>query len=220
MSGIDATGQQVRRAQNLYDICYKCHADNNVIPALHITRQIDQFNTRVEFDLANPSFHPVASTGVNLEVPSLLSPYTVRSVISCTDCHNNNDPLGPSGPHGSSFEFLLERNYITLDFTHENPSTYALCYKCHSRQSILGDRSFAKHKEHIQDEKTPCSACHDPHGISNTQGNPINNSHLINFDLNIVSPNNQGRLQFEDLGRFAGQCYLKCHNEDHDPKKY
>ena len=220
VSGIDATGQQVRRAQNLYDICYKCHADYNVIPTLRLTRQIDQFNTRLEFDLANPSFHPVASAGVNLEVPSLLSPYTVRSVISCTDCHNNNDSLGPKGPHGSSFEFLLERNYITLDFTHENPSTYALCYKCHSRQSILGDRSFAKHKEHIQDENTPCSACHDPHGISNTQGNPINNSHLINFDLEIVRPDSRGRLQFEDLGRFAGQCYLNCHGKEHSPKRY
>ena len=220
VSGIDATGQQVRRAQNLYDICYKCHADNFVIPALRITRQIDQFNTRLEFDLANPSFHPVASTGVNLEVPSLLSPYTVRSVISCTDCHNNNDSLGPRGPHGSSFEFLLERNYITLDFTPENPSTYALCYKCHSRQSILEDRSFAKHKEHIQDENIPCSACHDPHGISNTQGNPINNSHLINFDIEIVGPDSRGRLQFEDRGRFAGQCYLNCHGKEHSPERY
>ena len=220
VSGIDATGQQVRRAQNLYDICYKCHADNFVITARRITRQIDQLNTRLEFDLANPSFHPVASTGVNLEVPSLLSPYAVRSVISCTDCHNNDDSLGPSGPHGSSFEFLLERNYITLDFTQENPSTYALCYKCHSRQSILGDQSFAKHKEHIQDEQTPCSACHDPHGISNTQGNPVNNSHLINFDLGIVSPDNRGRLQFEDLGRFAGQCYLNCHGKEHSPQRY
>ncbi len=220
VSGIDATGQQVRKAQNLSAICYKCHADYNVIPTLRITRQIDQFDTRVEFDLANPSFHPVESTGVNLEVPSLLSPYTVRSIISCTDCHNNNDSLGPSGPHGSNFEFLLERNYITLDFTHENPSTYALCYRCHSRQSILGDQSFTKHKEHIQDEKTPCSACHDPHGISNTQGNPINNSHLINFDLEIVRPDNRGRLQFEDRGRFAGQCYLNCHGKEHSPERY
>ena len=219
VSGIDATGQQVRRAQNLYDICYKCHADNFVIPALRITRQIDQFNTRLEFDLANPSFHPVASTGVNLEVPSLLSPYTERSVISCTDCHNNNDSLGPNGPHGSSFEFLLERNYITLDLTYENPSTYALCYKCHSRDSILGDQSFAKHKEHIQDEKTPCSACHDPHGISNTQGNPVNNGHLINFDVKIVSQDSGGRLQFEDLGRFTGQCYLNCHGKEHSPEE-
>jgi predicted CXXCH cytochrome family protein len=220
VSGIDAAGQQVRRAQNLYAICYKCHAEYNLIPTLRITRQIDQFNTRLEFNLANPSFHPVESAGVNLEVPSLLSPYTVSSIISCIDCHNNSDEMGPKGPHGSSFEYLLERNYITLDFTDENPSTYALCYKCHSRQSILDNQSFSKHKEHIQDARTPCSACHDPHGISNTQGSPINNSHLINFDLKIVGPDSRGRLQFDDLGRFAGQCYLNCHGKEHSPERY
>jgi formate-dependent nitrite reductase cytochrome c552 subunit len=220
VSGIDAAGQQVRRAQNLYAICYKCHGDYGVIPTFRITRQIDQFSTRMEFNFANPSFHPVESAGVNLEVPSLLSPYTVNSLISCTDCHNNNDAMGPKGPHGSSYEYLLERKYITLDLTEENPSTYALCYKCHSRQSIMDNQSFAKHKEHIQDEKTPCSACHDPHGISNTQGNPISNSHLINFDLKIVSADSGGRLQFDDLGRFTGQCYLNCHGKEHSPAMY
>jgi predicted CXXCH cytochrome family protein len=221
VSGKDAAGRWVRKARNLYAICYKCHAQyNKVYPTLNIARQIDQFDTRLEFNLANPSFHPVESRGVNLQVPSLLSPYTVNSLINCTDCHNNDDPMGPKGPHGSSFEYLLERNYITLDFTEENPSTYALCYKCHSRQSILDDQSFAKHKEHIQDEKTPCSACHDPHGISNTQGNPINNSNLINFDLKIVSPDSRGRLQFTDQGTFRGQCFLNCHGKEHSPLRY
>jgi len=221
VSGKDAAGRHVRRARSLYAVCYKCHAEyNKVKSTLNIARQIDQFNTRLQFNLANPSFHPVESRGVNLEVPSLLSPYTVKSLIYCTDCHNNDDAMGPRGPHGSSIEYLLERNYITLDFTEENPSTYALCYKCHSRQSILGNQSFAQHKEHIQDQKTPCSACHDPHGISNTQGNPVNNSHLINFDLKIVSPNSRGKLQYVDQGKFAGQCFLNCHGKEHDPERY
>jgi len=220
VSGKDAAGQQVQRARELYAVCYKCHAEYKAISTMNIARQIDQFNTRLEFNLANPSFHPVESRGVNLDVPSLLSPYTVNSLIYCTDCHNNDDPMGPKGPHGSSFEYLLERKYITLDYTEEDPSTYALCYKCHSRQSILADQSFAKHKEHIQDEKTPCSACHDPHGISNTQGNPINNSHLINFDLKIVSPNSRDIVQYVDEGRFAGQCYLNCHGKEHGPESY
>jgi len=221
VSGIDAAGQQVQRAQTLYAICYKCHADNNVITALTISRQIQQLNTRLEFDLANPSFHPVASRGKNLDVPSLISPYTEQSLIFCTDCHNNDDSLGPAGPHGSSFEFLLERNYITLDLTPENPSAYALCYKCHSRDNILANQSFARHKEHIQDERAPCAACHDPHGISNTQGNSFNNSHLINFDVTIVGPVGPGiPLRFEDQGRFAGQCYLTCHGIVHSPGQY
>jgi predicted CXXCH cytochrome family protein len=220
VSGINVAGKQVPKAQTLAGICYKCHTEFNVIPTLRISRKIDQFNTRLEFDLANPSFHPVGFKGVNREVPSLLSPYTVNSVISCLDCHNNDDPMGPQGPHGSSFEYLLERNYITTDFTEETPSTYALCYKCHSRQSILGNQSFARHKEHIQDEKTPCAACHDPHGISNTQGNSINNSNLINFDVKIVEPDSRGRLKFTDQGRFRGQCFLNCHGKEHSPLRY
>ena len=185
-----------------------------------ITRQIDQLNTRLEFDPANPSFHPLESAGINPDVPSLLSPLTITSTISCIDCHNTDNPNGPLGPHGSTFEFLLERNYVTFDNTSESSSNYAMCYKCHSRSSILGDQSFTEHKEHIVDKNTPCSVCHDPHGISSTQGNSFNNSHLINFDITVVRPDGQGRLQFEDLGRFAGQCFLTCHGEVHSPERY
>jgi predicted CXXCH cytochrome family protein len=220
VTGIDSGGIQVDRAQNLYEICFKCHADNNVINALPITRQIDQLNTRLEFDLGNPSFHPVESVGVNPDVPSLLQPFTRTSIISCTDCHNSDDPNLVQGPHGSSFRFLLERNYETLDFTQETSSTYALCYKCHSRSSILNDESFSEHNKHIVEENTPCSICHDPHGISSTQGNSFNNSHLINFDLTVVRPDGQGRIQFEDLGRLTGQCFLNCHGEEHSPEGY
>ena len=187
---------------------------------LPITRQIDQLNTRLEFDLSNPSFHPVEYQGVNPDVPSLLQPYSITSIISCIDCHNNNDSNGPRGPHGSSFEFLLEREYRTLDYTPESSLNYALCYKCHSRDSILNNQSFSKHSLHIVDQRTPCSACHDAHGISSLKGNPVNNSHLINFDLTIVNRNSLGRLEFDDLGRLTGQCFLYCHGKEHNPESY
>jgi predicted CXXCH cytochrome family protein len=220
VTGIDAGGLQVPEAQSLYEICFKCHADNNVTNRLPITRQLDQLNTRLEFDPANPSFHPVESAGANPDVPSLLSPLTNASTISCIDCHNSDNPNGPLGPHGSTFEFLLERNYVTLDNSTESSSNYAICYKCHSRSSILGDQSFSEHNKHIVEENTPCSVCHDPHGISNTQGNSFNNSHLINFDITVVRPDGQGRLQFEDLGRLTGQCSLNCHGKEHSLEGY
>ena len=220
VSGIDSGGMQVDRAQYLYEICYKCHADYSMVTTLPITRQIDQLNTRMEFDLGNPSFHPVEFQGVNPDVPSLLQPYSTTSIISCTDCHNTDDTFGPTGPHGSNFQFILERNYQTMDYTRESPSSYGLCYKCHSRTSILNNQSFSDHCQHIVNEDTPCSACHDPHGISSLQGSPFNNSHLINFDLTIVSPNAQGRLEFQDLGRLAGQCFLNCHGKEHNPTSY
>ncbi|MCK5308938.1 MAG: hypothetical protein KAJ73_10025, partial [Zetaproteobacteria bacterium] len=66
----------------------------------------------------------------------------------------------------------------------------------------------------------PCSACHDPHGISATQGNALNNTHLINFDVNIVSPNTALELEFVDLGTYTGSCSLSCHGVDHDNRTY
>ena len=112
------------------------------------------------------------------------------------------------------------REYRTLDNTPESPSNYALCYSCHSRDSILGDESFAEHDKHIREEETPCSVCHDPHGVSAVQGNPTNNSHLINFDTVVVRPNSLGDLRFEDRGRYAGSCDLSCHGSDHQDKEY
>ncbi len=219
VTGIDLAGLQVDPAPDLYQICFKCHADNNVIAVLNITRQILQLNTRLEFNPGNPSYHPVAAPGVNPDVPSLIPPLTTASLIFCTDCHNNSDPAGPRGPHGSDFAPLLELNYVTADNTAESAAAYALCYNCHSRASILGNDSFSLHNFHIVGQNAPCSACHDPHGISNTQGNAVNNTHLINFDITIVAPNG-GTLAFVDQGRFTGNCTLLCHGEGHNNETY
>jgi hypothetical protein len=146
-------------------------------------------------------------------------------MMTCTDCHNSDQArsaggAGPEGPHGSSFAPILVRNYATIDNTPESASNYALCYGCHSQDSILNDDSFREHDKHIRGEDTPCNACHDPHGISATQGNSTNNSHLINFDTSIVFPNQNGLLRFVDNGQFAGSCDLLCHGEDHDNFDY
>ena len=83
----------------------------------------------------------------------------------------------------------------------------------------MNNESFEDHKKHIK--KASCSVCHDPHGISSVQGNSTNNSNLINFDTTVVFPDPQtGRLEFEDLGLFRGQCYLECHNKKHSPRDY
>jgi hypothetical protein len=164
------------------------------------------------------SYHPVEVAGKNPDVPSLLVPYTTSSLIYCTDCHNSDSGpkaggVGPNGPHGSLWSPILERQAATSDFTTESPQAYALCYKCHNRNSILSDQSFSRHRLHVVDKQTPCTACHDSHGTAMS-------THLINFDRTIVFSNNQGILRFEDMGRFAGGCYLRCHNIDHNPKKY
>ena len=225
VKGISASGAPVAAASFTYEICFKCHADNNMLSFAAISRQFPQINTRREFDLGNPSYHPLAGVGRNPNVPSLSPPYTVNSIISCADCHASDDSpaaggAGSSGPHGSRNRFLLERNYTVADNTTETSHEYALCYKCHDRNILLGDASGFPHQRHLVRVRAPCAACHDPHGVNAGQGNIVSNSHLINFDLGIVRPNRDGALRFEDEGTFRGRCYLKCHNNEHRPRSY
>ncbi|MFI4979260.1 MAG: cytochrome c3 family protein [Nevskiales bacterium] len=158
-------------------------------------------------------------------MPSLIAPWTTASTVKCSDCHNNNagpgaGGTGPKGPHGSTYPTLLERQYLKASNTAESAASYALCYKCHNRTSILGNTTFKQHNMHISGEHTPCNACHDPHGISGTQGNATNNSKLINFDTTIVKPSSGGLLKFVSTGTNKGSCYLTCHGENHNPLSY
>ena len=220
VSGVTASGGFTQQAQFEYEVCYKCHADNPNRIESNITRAITQTNVRLEFDQGNPSYHPVAELGINQFVPSLIEPLSVSSMIYCTDCHNSDTKSRAKGPHGSSYPPILAYNYEMDDFTKESQFAYELCYKCHSRNSILDNESFPKHSLHLEDE-IPCSACHDAHGISLAQGDSTNNSHLINFDISIVSSDStNGLLQFEDTGVFSGRCFLKCHNKEHSPLSY
>lgn len=213
--GINQAGNPVDPIQYAYELCYRCHADSPSKPASHTNRQTPQNNVRLEFDPANPSHHGVNSAGTNPNVPSLIPPLTELSIIYCTDCHGSDGSGSPSGPHGSIFQSQLKYRYQTEDYTVESASAYELCYKCHSRTSILNDESFDDHDKHIRDLRTPCNACHDPHGISHTQGNSTNNAHLINFDVNIVSPMMNGAFRYESTGQFSGRCYLRCHGRNH-----
>ena len=218
-NGISQTGTSIKNVSNEYEICYRCHADNPATPS-PTPRVIEQNNVRLEFAQGNPSYHSVAATGVNPNVPSLIAPLTSNSRIYCTDCHGNNESTGPKGPHGSIYPQILKSQYIRTDNTPYNSSNYALCFNCHSKESIMADESFKYHSLHINSVKTPCNTCHDPHGISSSQGNSINNSNLINFNSSIVSNSSSGLRKFEDKGLYSGKCYLTCHGKNHNPLEY
>ncbi|MBI4602055.1 MAG: hypothetical protein HY721_08845 [Planctomycetes bacterium] len=223
--GVALNGTALPAIRQEHELCFRCHGDAPARVDLVVSRVIVQPNKRLQFQPTNPSFHPVGNPGANSNVPSLLPPLTTSSVIACGDCHASDDTrrlggTGPAGPHGSVHDPLLALRCDTLDYSVESPAAYALCYRCHQRDSILGDRSFEEHKKHVVDAMAPCSACHDPHGISSAQGTAQKNSHLINFDRSIVFPNSAGRLEFIDLGTFRGQCYLTCHGEEHNPEEY
>jgi predicted CXXCH cytochrome family protein len=234
--GISIGGTPVNPAGYEYEVCFRCHGSSNPVTS-RTARQLVQNDTRLEFQSANPSFHPVASVGRSTTVPSLLSPWTTSSRVKCSDCHNNNagpysagtgtTPSGtnPNGPHGSTYPLLLERQYNVADPSTESATAYALCYKCHNRNVYANEStskntpgSFPYHFKHIVDKNTSCNVCHEPHGVSSTQGNLTNNSRLINFQTTVVSPSN-GVLRFTKTTN-GGSCQLVCHGANHNPWSY
>jgi predicted CXXCH cytochrome family protein len=240
--GIRLSGTAIDVATAEYEICFRCHADGaGNIPSANTARVIVQNNKRLEFQTTNPSFHPVAAAGRSSTVPSLIAPWTISSLVKCTDCHNNN--TGPystgtgttqptpadtrvNGPHGSTYAPLLERQYATIDNTPESSAAYALCYKCHDQTNILSNAagSFTSHNFHIVTQRTPCNVCHDPHGISATQGTVQNNSRLINFATSSVTRSGTEVIRWEQGtvpgSTTGGRCYLTCHGANHAGRSY
>ena len=174
-----------------------------------------------------PSLRPnvISSSGAAITGRPLSS----GSQIYCTDCHNNDSgrnlgtsSIGPSGPHGSNLPHLLERANV-LEPAPAAPgsgsgtayalSNYALCDKCHDvANSVLADRSFRRHSQHVREDGAACSTCHDPHSSSAPM--------LVNFDRSIVAPNSNGVLQFTRTSPGHGTCSLRCHGENHNNESY
>ncbi len=164
---------------------------------------------------------PVASvpgagvSGSNLPGPSIPGINVPRIQLAGVD-RLEVSGLGARGPHGSSNAHLLERRLETADNTPESPESYALCYKCHSRDVLLsGNSAFKSHRRHVVDKTTPCTACHGAHGVSVLQGNPANNAHLIDFDISIVRPSKTGEIRYQSRGFRSGSCTLSCHGANH-----
>jgi hypothetical protein len=224
--GVTTAGASITEARHEYEVCLRCHGDGAVEVRREVVRQSQTSNLRLRFSRNNPSYHPVVVSSPGRDTVSLAPGLAAGSLIRCTDCHNSDSGpgaggSGPAGPHGSIYDYLLEREYTTRDDTVESESQYALCYKCHQRASILADQSFPHHRLHIEQERTPCSACHDPHGVSTTTGSTSDHTHLINFDTTIVRPGlATPRIEFRDLGMLAGSCTLVCHGRDHNELTY
>src|SRR5678810_544614 len=109
----------VPRAQFNYEVCFKCHAEQNTVQPF-INRQLVQINTRLQFAPSAISYHPITAAGKNMDVPSLVPGMTIGSLIYCVDCHGSDDSklagrTGPNGPHGSNVKPLLAAQYDTTD---------------------------------------------------------------------------------------------------------
>jgi predicted CXXCH cytochrome family protein len=213
VKGVTQAGTIVQTVTREYELCFRCHADSLARGRALVPRQFAQTSLRLQFASTSASFHPVVNPGKNANVPSLLPPYTTGSLIYCTDCHNNDQGpgaggSGPRGPHGSAYPALLERQLITIDGSTENPTSYALCYKCHDRDRILSDLTFS-HRKHVVDGRAACTTCHDPHGVA---GNP----RLINFNTLYVKPSgSKGTVEYNAFVAKDQACTLTCHGVAH-----
>ena len=233
VSGIDRSGIEVAAVTYEYEICFKCHGDN--APDLdYVPRVLPSTNTRLDFDTANPSYHPVVGAAGFVNVPSIPSSLepgmTTSQIIYCTSCHAD-DQGGSRGPHGSSFPPILRERYETNDGTPESYENYALCYRCHERSSILADVSFRRkivrttpsgggHSGHLA-AGASCATCHDPHGVPAGAQSTGDHTHLINFDTRSVLPKPGNAFPiYQQTGPFSGSCTLVCHGVTHDSTSY
>lgn len=235
-------------AANQYEVCFKCHADSTNKPQLSTfttfgptaVRQAtttDQWNERKQFATTFTG-HNVMQPLSGRSVPSLRANMltlsggagraltTAGSYLYCTDCHTNDAArssggTGPNGTHGSNWEHLLEREFVSEKSTGFRASTaattnYALCNKCHDiTNQIQKNTSFGRHSLHIG--LTSCSTCHAPHGVDG--GTATNNLRLVNFDKAIVTAIGANPM-FTSTGTNHGRCYLTCHGENHNPYTY
>ncbi len=128
-----------------FQICLKCHSsfawNGGAIPSPP-TGMTDQ---ALEFNRNNLSYHPVVQANPNrylgLPAASLTGGFAPGNTMYCSDCHGNDTPGGPQGPHGSNAfassipsRFMLASNYTDV-YSNAVASTLPLselCFKCHS----------------------------------------------------------------------------------------
>ncbi len=253
VTGIAADGMTtVAPAVNQYENCLRCHGysagkkTNQVFGYTPARAGSDPLNIILQMNSGAKSSHPVMhARSSSLPQPSLLTTMldlsgstahgrSMNTQIFCTDCHNSDDNRefggsGPTGPHGSKYWHILERDYeysqapagpgtqITVnlhpqpDFSVNGP--YGMCAKCHNLSIVLQNTSWKYHGDHVATDGFSCSTCHNPHGMTATSANPTG-ARMVDFDLNVVGRNGGLPISYNAA---TNTCTLQCHNVAHDP---
>ncbi len=219
-TGIDMLGLAVKPAQYEYQICFKCHADNNtVLPYTQRYRGVG--NMRLNFAPTNVSYHPVEAAGTNPLVTSLFGPYTTSSKIYCSDCHGSDGVGSPAGPHGSNNVAILKYAYDTARFpmlgsgwsATDLSMHWPLCFQCHNVATVTTEHTAISGGHFMK--YVGCNTCHDPHGYDGSLGVNGGNSasafeRLLNFDTSVIRPNPVNGKMIDIPNR---KCYFVCHQD-------
>jgi len=140
-----------------YQLCLKCHSGSTTLTSNDGLKPSQYaLDKGVEFNPANPSFHPVEAAGTNQTAkmtdslagtsPYKLWNFNIGSTIRCLNCHAGGGPPtatpappaagGDLAPHASSNRGILLENYKdrVLKSTSDAYSAgdFALCYVCHA----------------------------------------------------------------------------------------
>ena len=231
--GVSAEAVTGSVATSEYEICFKCHSGGtagNFVALRKANRMILEPDQQKRFRASNPSLHPV-TVDRRGNGESLLTEFRTSMIrIDCSDCHNSDDSKkagrsGPNGPHASRFEHILMARY-EMPTAGKNQSgcsdyrsSYDLCFRCHADTYVMVSGSaFAnagvnEHSRHVVDRCTPCSACHDPHGVPAQRGaTTSNNGHLINFDRDYAASRSLPQPRYQSLISGRGSCTVSCHS--------
>ncbi len=215
VAGVSPLGLS-RPALSEAEICLKCHgftADGPLVThnPWDIGRDVSE-----DFSLANASSHPVLGPVSGNGSPSLKSDRGGRArgnlptqaiglqTLNCSDCHGNDDPSGPQGPHASNIPGMLRAEW---DSNGQAGRSDPLCMMCHEEAVVLSTQSWRRHSLHA-DAGYSCAACHDPHGSPTMEG-------LLNLDRRPwIQPVN-GEFLVERIDLHSGNCTLSCHGYVH-----
>lgn len=200
--GVDALGFPKSNVDFEYEVCYKCHGQSQNSLASNSVGHL--------FAAGNMSYHPVEQVGNASSVPSLKPGWSEQSLVTCSDCHGNDNPFGPAGPHGSSVPHILKASYTDMPFGAAEEQQ--LCYECHDSRKIVSNAGFRFHSLHIEGAGYSCAACHNPHGSPDSPG-------LIDLNQAHIEPLN-GKLEVVGLEPGHGSCTLECHDYKHAGQTY
>jgi predicted CXXCH cytochrome family protein len=250
VSAVDGVSVVSPYAVNQYENCLRCHGTGagkqilikyGYLPT-RLVFASDPLNLVPQFSPNATSSHPVVHPRTSpLPQPSLLpnmlnlngttSARVMGTQIFCTDCHASDDNrefggAGPTGPHGSIYPHILERNYQfsqagvpggTVTNTYPTPDLspqgpYAMCAKCHDLNNIISNASWNQHGLHVSTGGFSCSACHTAHGMGSASPS-VSGERLINFDIAVVGQNSGQPISYN---RASNTCTLTCHNAAHN----
>lgn len=142
----DAFGKPLKeRPTTVAQICFACHAGFQSARSLRTLGDVGAL-FRPE---AVSAHRPGAQAQKRQDLPSLRAGL-FKGTLDCTSCHDNPNPAGPRGPHGSTYPHLLKAPFGREgDVATFGSRGDDLCLSCHDRTSILGNQSFPWHAQHI-----------------------------------------------------------------------